>query len=53
MTDFLAMNGDGVFVWPCYAVTLIVLMGNLWAARRKHQRLLGEIRRQTIMQAAS
>ena len=53
MTELLAMNGDGVFVWPCYVVTLIVLMGNMWAAHRKHRRLLGEIHRQTAVQAAS
>ncbi|MFK8029032.1 MAG: heme exporter protein CcmD [Gammaproteobacteria bacterium] len=34
------MDGDGVYVWPCYLLTLIVLVGNVWVARSRHKALL-------------
>ncbi len=34
MTDFFSMGGYAVYVWPAYAVTLIVLVANFWLARR-------------------
>jgi heme exporter protein CcmD len=33
--DFLNMSGYAAYVWPCYALTLIVLVWNLWSARRE------------------
>lgn len=35
MAELLSMNGYGVYVWPCYAISLIVL-GTLFLMRRKH-----------------
>ena len=36
--EFIAMGGYGQFVWPAYAVTLIVLIGNVFLARASHRR---------------
>lgn len=36
-TDFFAMGGYAVFVWPCFALVIAVLIGNALAARRLHQ----------------
>lgn len=33
--DFLNMSGYGPYVWSCYGLTLAVLIGNAWAARRR------------------
>ena len=31
MTEFLAMNGHGVYVWSAYGVSVLVLMGvGIW-----------------------
>lgn len=32
---FLDMSGYGAYVWSCYGITLAVLIGNAWAARRR------------------
>lgn len=49
MTEFLAMGGYGAYVWPAYALTLAVLVGNVFAARAKERSsersLRGRLRR--------
>jgi heme exporter protein CcmD len=35
--DFLNMSGYAAYVWPCYGVTAVVLLWNLWSARRQLQ----------------
>jgi len=44
MTEFLRMGGDGAYVWSAYAVTLAVLVLNVWWARRRHQSALERAR---------
>jgi heme exporter protein D len=39
MTDFLAMGGYGAFVWPSYALALLVLGLNAWLPWRRHRAL--------------
>lgn len=34
MNEFLAMGGYAGYVWSCYGLTLLILAGNLWLARR-------------------
>lgn len=34
MLKFLEMGGYAWYVWPSYALTLIVVAINVWAARR-------------------
>lgn len=29
------MNNYGAYIWPCYAVTIAVLIWNVWSARRR------------------
>jgi heme exporter protein D len=45
--QFLAMGGYAAFVWPAYAVTFIVLIGNVIAASRSHRRAMQEARRRS------
>jgi heme exporter protein D len=42
LDTFLTMGGYGAFVWPAYAVTLVVLIGNVFAARSSHRRALSD-----------
>jgi heme exporter protein CcmD len=35
MSEFLSMSGYGGYVWSCYGLALVVLVGNGWAARRR------------------
>jgi heme exporter protein CcmD len=34
LTDVLDMGDYGVYVWSCYGLTLVVLVLNVWLARR-------------------
>lgn len=45
VSQFLEMGGYAAFVWPAYAVTFIVLIGNVIAASRSHRRAMEEARR--------
>lgn len=36
--EFLTMGGYALYVWPAYAVTLVVLVGSGWIARRGFRR---------------
>ena len=47
------MGGYGAFVWPSYAVALVVLIGNVLAARASHRRAVAEARRRAAQGAAS
>lgn len=38
-------KGDGLFVWSCYLITAVVMIGNLVAVRLKHGQLKAEITR--------
>ena len=44
MHDFLAMGGYGIYIWPAYAVFLVVLAIDAIAPRLRRKRVLGEIR---------
>ncbi len=52
MMAWLDMGGDGLYVWPCYALTIIVLLANLWVARRDHRMLLQRAEVRARMSAA-
>ena len=45
MIDFLRMGGYAVFVWPAFAITAIVMIANLVAARRREAEALAVVRR--------
>jgi heme exporter protein CcmD len=44
MSEFLQMGGDGAYVWSAYGITLAVLVGNVWWARRRHLKALERAR---------
>ena len=44
MSDFLAMNGYGFYVWSAYAVTGIVLVAELVVLRSRRRAVLEEAR---------
>ena len=50
LSQFLSMGGYAAFVWPSYAVTLIVIVVNVLAARASHRRALEDARRRIGMQ---
>lgn len=35
LDNFFHMSGYGAYVWSCYGLTVAVLIGNVWAARRR------------------
>ena len=43
MADFFAMGGYGTYIWPAYAVFLIVLAIDAIAPRLRRKRVLAEI----------
>jgi heme exporter protein CcmD len=45
IAKFLAMGGYAVYVWPCYALTALVVGLNLAAARRSLRQAQLEARR--------
>ena len=48
LTDYFAMGGYAVFVWPAYALSIAVMLGLFLQGLRRYrrsQRLLEEIQR--------
>jgi heme exporter protein D len=45
MTEFFAMGGKAWFVWPAYALGLLVIIYNIISPLRKHRRLLARLKR--------
>jgi heme exporter protein D len=46
LTDFLAMGGYAVFVWPAFALTAVVMIGLLVSTLRRlraNERLLAQM----------
>tara|TARA_R110002072_G_scaffold111642_1_gene239832 strand:- start:891 stop:1094 length:204 start_codon:yes stop_codon:yes gene_type:complete len=39
----LMMNGHGIYVWPAYLITIVVIMAVLIAPVRRRNRLLEQI----------
>ena len=44
MADFFAMGGYGVYLWPSYAVFVVVLAIDAVATRLRRRRVLAELR---------
>lgn len=47
MIEVLSMGGHAAYVWPAYGITLVLIVFNVWAARRKLANALNEARRST------
>ena len=45
MIEVLNMGGHAAYVWPAYGITLVLIVFNVWAARRKLANALSEARR--------
>ncbi|MGC6530130.1 MAG: heme exporter protein CcmD [Candidatus Puniceispirillaceae bacterium] len=30
MTDFFAMGGHGIYIWPCYGLAVLLIAGLYW-----------------------
>jgi heme exporter protein CcmD len=41
--DGLALNNYGIYVWSCFALTLLVVVLSDWRARVKHKRVYRDI----------
>jgi heme exporter protein D len=46
--EFVAMGGHGFYVWLSYALSVIVVLGNVFATRSSRRRYLGEQRDQQL-----
>jgi heme exporter protein D len=44
MSDFFAMGGYGAYIWPAYAVFVVVLALEAYAPLARRKRLLTDIR---------
>jgi heme exporter protein D len=44
MADFLAMGGYGIYIWPAYAVFVVVFAIDAIAPRLRRKRVLADIR---------
>lgn len=47
MSDFFTMGGYAGYVWSAYAITLVVIVLNVWSARRLTAQKLEQARRAT------
>ncbi len=46
ITELIAMNGHGVYVWSAYGIGFAVLLALVWRPLARHAKLCEEIRRQ-------
>jgi heme exporter protein CcmD len=53
MNEFLRMGGYAAYVWPSYALTLAVIVLNIYWARRSLARASIEARRRIAVKASS
>ena len=52
MTTLLAMGGYAAYVWPSYAIFLVVLLADALAPMLRRRRVLRELRARLARQAA-
>jgi heme exporter protein CcmD len=45
VSNFLDMSGYGAYVWSCYGLALVVLVSNVWFARRQLREQIVRTRR--------
>jgi heme exporter protein D len=49
LSDFLHMGGYAAYVWPSYGLTLLVLLLNIYWARRRLAEAREQARRRIVM----
>lgn len=52
MDEFLSMGGYAIYVWPSYGITLLVLVGTWWSARRRRAHALKHAKARAAARAA-
>ena len=45
MAEFFQMGGYAAFVWPSYALTMLVLWLNWYLPRKQHEKLVRQLER--------
>lgn len=48
MSEYLAMGGHAAFIWPCYALTAVIMVGLLMVSirsMRQNEKLAAQLRR--------
>jgi heme exporter protein D len=45
MREFFAMGGYAAYVWPSYALALIILIGNIIAPMQQRKKIVSDIAR--------
>ena len=53
LETFFAMGGYARYVWPSFALTLGLLVANMFMARASHRRAISEARRRLRMRQAA
>ncbi len=53
LSEFFDMGGYAVFVWSSYALTLTVLVLNIWLPWRQHRQNVRKLKRLHRQQKAS
>jgi heme exporter protein CcmD len=48
MSEFLAMGGNGPYVWAAWGITLAVVIWNIWSARARLKRSRLSIGREPV-----
>ena len=48
--EFLDMGGQGYFVWSCYAIVLVVLVGNIIQPIRENRKFQFALKRTLVQQ---
>lgn len=46
INDFLMMDGHGIYVWACYAITMLALVVLAWLPSTKKRELITQLQRQ-------
>jgi heme exporter protein D len=52
LATFFAMGGYALYVWPSYAVFMLVLLADYFAPRLRQRRLLRELQRRQARHSA-
>jgi heme exporter protein D len=45
MSEFFAMGGYAGYVWSSFAITAVVMLANVFIARRAHRQMVATLRR--------
>lgn len=51
IAEFFAMGKHGVYVWSCWGITVLVVLGLIWFSRQQRKQLLQQLRQQSLRNA--